>query len=136
MMEAGIPSQICTFSLISLKILMIEVEIQESSKKISEISVIFASLVWPAGFLCTSSFIRYLNKLYDAEQVLVGYYLWFLFNCFPVGITVVTTGVEFSETHVSGLFASAACATLGVYLHFNVQKKEKSEDDEEGLNLI
>ena len=151
LIESSIPSQICTLSLISLKVLLIECEALNRDQAVSSVALVLCSLVWPLGFLCTSSFIRYLSELYDPKLLAVGYYLWFLFNCFPVGITVIRAGTVFSSSHISALLTSASLVAIGCYFHARTLKDRKGdkdndwrmndkegqqESDEERLNLI
>jgi len=130
LIESNIPAQIFTFSAISLKILWIELEFMYRDKMVQQEALILSNFVWALGMLCACSFVKYLSVLYNPSLVRVGYYFWMLFNCFPIGVSLVRAGVEFNLKHLYSITGALLLIGYGTYLHTKLPKVEELEEEE------
>lgn len=141
LIESSIPSQLATFGYGSLKIVMLNLDLLLQSKQASALEIANFSLISIFSLSLSTSFLKYMSNETTQEIAFLGYYLWLLCYCFPIGITLVNPGVPHSLSNIYFLLISCTLITIGVYLlTYKVPQdsskkngKKKLEEEEETL---
>ena len=130
LVETSIPAQLAAFGYGSLKLICLNLDLYIQNKEFSPEEVLSFAAVAFVSLSCTSSFLKYLSHSHSGELVSIGYYLWLICYCFPIGITLVNPGVEHRTDNLYALVAACTAICCGGYLH-TLHKEEELEDLED-----